>query len=150
LLSASARYFWRASGKSVLFVAFAADAGHALDLDHELTLGGDSGLRGYPLQYQTGNARALLTIEGRYFTDWYPFRLARVGAAVFADIGRTWGASALDVPELGTLRDVGIGLRLGNTRSALGNVLHVDLAFPLDGDPSIKSMQFLLKTHKSF
>jgi hypothetical protein len=54
------------------------------------------------------------------------------------------------VPELGTLRDVGIGLRLGNTRSALGNVLHVDLAFPLDGDPSIKSMQFLLKTHKSF
>ena len=93
---------------------------------------------------------ALLTVEGRYFTNWYPLRLARVGAAVFADIGRTWGASALAVPELGTLRDVGMGLRFGNTRSALGNVLHVDLAFPLDGDPSVKSMQFLLKTYKSF
>ncbi len=150
LLSASARYFWRANNKTVLFVGLAADAGSALDLDHELMLGGDTGLRGYPLRYQTGTARALLTVEGRYFTDWYPFRLARVGAAVFADVGRTWGASALDVPELGTLRDVGIGLRFGNTRSALGNVLHVDLAFPLDGDPSIKSMQFLLKTHKSF
>ena len=150
LLSASARYFWRANDKTVLFVGLAADQGSALDLDHELTLGGDSGLRGYPLRYQTGTARALLTVEGRYFTDWYPLRLARVGAAVFADIGRSWGPSALDVAELGTLRDVGIGLRLGNTRSALGNVLHIDLAFPLDGDPSLKSMQFLLKTHKSF
>ena len=150
LLSVSSRYFWRASGKTVLFVGLAADKGSALDLDHELMLGGDTGLRGYPLRYQTGTARALLTVEGRYFTNWYPLRLARVGAAVFADIGRTWGASALAVPELGTLRDVGIGLRFGNTRSALGNVLHVDLAFPLDGDPSVKSMQFLLKTYKSF
>lgn len=150
LLSGGARYYWRASDRTVLFVGLAVDHGQALDSDHELLLGGDSGLRGYPLRYQTGASRALATIEARYFTDWYPFRLARVGAAVFADVGRTWGPSALDVPELGTLRDVGIGLRFGNTRSALGNVLHVDLAFPLDGDPSVKSMQFLLKTHKSF
>ncbi|MCC6563220.1 MAG: hypothetical protein IT478_17845, partial [Xanthomonadales bacterium] len=150
LLSGGARYYWRANDRSVLFVGLAVDHGQALDSDHELLLGGDSGLRGYPLRYQTGTSRALATIEARYFTDWYPFRLARVGAAVFADVGRTWGPSALDVPELGTLRDVGIGLRFGNTRSALGNVLHVDLAFPLDGDPSVKSMQFLLKTHKSF
>ncbi len=150
LVSGSARYFWRANERTVLYVGLTADVGAALDLDHELLLGGDTGLRGYPLRYQTGTARALLTVEGRYFTDWYPLRLARVGTAVFVDIGRSWGASALDVPELGTLRDVGIGLRFGNTRSALGNVLHVDLAFPLDGDPSIKSMQFLLKTWKSF
>ena len=150
LLSASVRYFWRVNERTVFYAGLAADSGSALDLDHEPTLGGDTGLRGYPLRYQTGTARALLTLEGRYFTDWYPFRLARVGAAIFADVGRSWGASALDVPELGTLRDVGIGLRFGNTRSALGNVLHVDLAFPLDGDPSIKSVQFLLKTHKSF
>lgn len=150
LLSGGARYFWRASERVVLFAGVAADFGQALDADREVMLGGDSGLRGYPLRYQTGSARALATIEARYFSDWYPFRLARVGAAVFADVGRTWGPSALDVPELGTLRDVGIGLRFGNTRSALGNVLHVDLAFPLDGDPSVKSLQFLLKTHKSF
>lgn len=150
LLSGEARYFWRTSERTVLFAALVAEHGAALDPDHELLLGGDSGLRGYPLRYQTGTGRALATIEARYFTDWYPLRLARVGAAVFADVGRTWGPSALDVPALGTLRDVGIGLRFGNTRSALGNVLHADLAFPLDGDPSVKSVQFLLKTHKSF
>jgi hypothetical protein len=48
------------------------------------------------------------------------------------------------------LRDVGVGLRLGNSRSALGNVLHLDLAFPLDGDSSVHGVQFLVETRKSF
>ena len=48
------------------------------------------------------------------------------------------------------MRDVGFGLRLGNTRSALGNVLHVDLAFPLDDGPNVDAVQLLIKTHKSF
>jgi hypothetical protein len=43
-----------------------------------------------------------------------------------------------------------VGLRLGNSRSALGNVLHIDLAFPLQGDRSIKSMQIIVETKKSF
>jgi hypothetical protein len=48
------------------------------------------------------------------------------------------------------LADAGVGLRLGNSRSALGNVLHIDLAFPLQGDRSIKSMQIIVETKKSF
>ena len=50
----------------------------------------------------------------------------------------------------GLLKDVGFGLRLGNSRSALGNVLHLDVAFPLDGDSSIDSVQFLVETQRSF
>jgi hypothetical protein len=45
---------------------------------------------------------------------------------------------------------VGFGLRLGNSRSAQGNVLHLDVAFPLDGDSSINNVQFLIQTKKSF
>ena len=48
------------------------------------------------------------------------------------------------------LTDVGIGLRLGNSRTALGNVLHVDLAFPLNGDRSISNMQLVIETKSSF
>ena len=48
------------------------------------------------------------------------------------------------------LKDVGIGLRIGNSRSGLGNIIHVDLAFPLDGDSSIKNVQFLIQTKESF
>jgi outer membrane protein assembly factor BamA len=150
IYSASARYYWRTSQNTLLHVALTGDFGHALDLDDELTLGGDNGLRGYPLRYQSGSSRALLTLEERFYTDWYPFRLFHVGGAVFADVGRSFGPSALDVPDLGTLRDVGFGLRFSNSRSALANVLHVDIAFPLDGDSSIKNVQFLIETRRSF
>jgi hypothetical protein len=48
------------------------------------------------------------------------------------------------------LRDVGLGLRLGMSRSALANVLHVDLAMPLDGGPDISNLQILVSTKASF
>jgi outer membrane protein assembly factor BamA len=150
IYSADARYYWRTSASTMFHVSLKGDVGHALDLDDELTLGGDNGLRGYPLRYQTGSARALLTVEERFYSGWYPWRLFRVGGAVFADVGRSFGHNAIDAPNLGTLRDVGFGLRFSNSRSALANVLHVDVAFPLDGDPSIKSMQFLIETKRSF
>ena len=150
LFSAAARYFWRTSDDTLFYVSLQGDLGHALDADGDLSLGGDNGLRGYPLRYQTGNARGLLTVEERFFTKWYPWRLFNVGAAVFADVGRTFGTDAIGTPQLGMLRDIGFGLRLSNSRSALANVLHIDVAFPLDGDSSLKSMQFLIETKRSF
>ena len=66
-------------------------------------------------------------------------------------MGRTWGDSAFGPTEnLGLLKDVGFGLRLGSTRSALGNVLHIDIAFPLDGPSSIDRVQLLIRTKSSF
>ena len=53
-----------------------------------MLLGGDNGLRGYPLRYQAGTSRALLTLEERYYTGWYPFHLFYVGARPSS----TWGA----------------------------------------------------------
>jgi hypothetical protein len=50
----------------------------------------------------------------------------------------------------GILRDGGIGLRLGVTRSGLGNVIHLDVAFPLDGDSTISRVQYLVTTKQSF
>jgi outer membrane translocation and assembly module TamA len=150
LLSLGARYYRRTSPKTMLFVRLSADAGRALDGDHALSLGGDNGLRGYPLQYQQGTARALLTVEGRLFTDWYPFRLAHVGAAAFVDVGRTWGRDAFGAGSAGTLSDVGLGLRFGNSRSALGSVLHLDVAMPLNRSNSIQGLQFLIQTKRSF
>ncbi|HKQ81933.1 MAG TPA: hypothetical protein VJS42_07035, partial [Steroidobacteraceae bacterium] len=94
--------------------------------------------------------RALFTIEQRYFTDWYPWRLFRIGGAAFFDMGRTWGRSPLGTPSQGLLKDVGVGLRIGNSRSGLGNVIHVDLAVPLDGDSSIDKVQLLVETLEKF
>ena len=150
ILDAAARYYVRQSERRLFFTTLEASVGRALDLDTQILLGGDNGLRGYPLRYQGGEARALLTVEQRYFTNWYPFRLVRIGAAAFFDIGRTWGESPVSTPSLGLLKDVGIGLRLGNSRSGLGNIIHIDLAFPLDGDSSIDDVQILVETKERF
>ncbi len=150
LVGSSAQYFKRQSEKRLLYVSFNASYGRNLDGDQFLELGGDSGLRGYPLRYQLGDKRALLTIEQRYFTDWYPWRLFRVGGAVFFDIGQAWGSSPLSVAKSELLRDIGFGLRIGNDRSGLGRTTHIDIAMPLDGDRNMNDIQFLISTKKSF
>ena len=156
VFSIATRYYWRQTGRHTLFLEFGIDHGVNLDVDKQLTLGGDNGLRGYPLRYRTGQERWLFTAEERLFTDWYPFRLFSVGAAAFFDIGGVRGGSLVQAtpapgqPTTNVLKDVGFGLRLGNMRSALGNVVHFDVAFPLDGDPSISKVQFLVKAERSF
>jgi len=149
-VGANARYYNQITEKSLFFMTLDASWGNDLDLDNLVDLGGDTGLRGYPLRYQTGDSRILLTAEQRYFTDWYPFRLFRVGGAVFADIGRTWGDNPVAGPSLGWLKNIGFGLRLGPTRSSGRDIVHIDVAFPLDGDPSIDDVQFLIESKRNF
>ncbi len=45
---------------------------------------------------------------------------------------------------------MGFGLRLLSARTSKGNVLHADFAFPLDPDPSIDKVQFVVKTRVAF
>jgi hemolysin activation/secretion protein len=150
LLGAEARYYFRQSPRRLFFLGLSGTAGSNLDTDTQVLLGGDNGLRGYPLRYQAGTGRWLFTAEQRGYTNWFPFQLFNVGGAVFFDMGRVTGRDPLGSTPQGVLKDVGIGLRLGNSRSALGNVLHIDLAFPLDGNSSIDKMQVVVETKRSF
>jgi outer membrane protein assembly factor BamA len=158
VLNSAVRYYNEQSGywpfregNWLFFSTLAGTVGKRLDLEDQILLGGDNGLRGYPLRYQDGTSRALLSFEERYFSNWYPFRLFRVGAAVFFDMGRTWGSVPLGQPSLGMLKDAGFGLRFGNARTGLGNVIHVDLAFPFDAGPTnIRRVQFLVQTEQEF
>jgi len=147
---AGARYFDAVADNQTFYAAIAATATHNLDGDQQVLLGGDTGLRGYPLRFQGGTSSALVTLEHRMFTPWYPFRLVRVGAAVFFDAGRTWGRDYAGAVPLGMLKDVGVGLRLGNNRSGLGNVLHVDLSYAIDAPPGTKRMQVTVETKSRF
>lgn len=150
LLSVRARFYKQQSDQRTFFTTISATYGDNLDLDNPVELGGGTGLRGYPLRYQTGDSKILLTVEQRYFWNWYPFRLFRVGGAIFADTGRTWGDNPLGGESLGWLSNVGFGLRLAPTRTGSRSIIHIDLAFPLDGDDSIDSVQFLIESKRSF
>jgi hypothetical protein len=150
IADAGAKYYWRWRPDWLLYAGLSGTVTDSLDPDMQLLLGGDNGLRGYPLRYESGTSRALFTVEQRVFTDWFPFRLARVGGAIFADVGRTWGSGVIGNSDPGLLKDVGFGLRLGNSRTGLGNVLHIDLAFPLNNINGIQKVQFLVQTMQSF
>jgi hypothetical protein len=150
VLSAEARYYARTSKRTKFFATVSGTVSEELDAEDQLVLGGDTGLRGYPLRYQAGTSLALLTLEERYYTDWYPFRLFHVAGAAFFDMGRTWGTDVTGATSDGLLKDVGLGLRLGSSRSAFGNVIHIDLAFPLDGGDDIDDVQFVVETKSRF
>jgi outer membrane protein assembly factor BamA len=150
LIGAAVRYFYRQSDKASFYTGFSADLGRNLDADAPLVSGGENGLRGYPFNYQYGSKRALLSVEQRYYTDWKPFQLVQVGAAAFVDVGKLWGASPVPAPQLGTLRDIGVGLRLGSLRAARANALHIDLAYPLDGRKQDRGLQLTVETKVSF
>lgn len=159
------RYYLRHSSRRLFFASLNASFASRLDPEQQLLLGGDNGLRGYPLRYLAGSTQVLFTLEERFYTKWQPLKLVNVGAAVFFDVGRSWGrdryAAAADATattvtqtaaEIGSgwLKDIGFGLRLGSARSGLGNVLHFDVAFPLDGGDDISKIQYLVETRRSF
>jgi hypothetical protein len=102
------------------------------------------------LRYQTGDRRFLVSVEQRFFTDWHVLRLVHVGAAIFVDVGRCWFAGAPVGPDSGVLKDAGLGLRISSSRSGRGNMVHLDVAIPFDGDPSISSLQWLVSTKETF
>jgi len=144
------RVYLRNFHQHVMFVGLRADLTENLDPEEQLLLGGDNGLRGYPLRYQDGDRRVLLTVEQRFFTDWHVLKLVRVGAAAFVDIGRSWFRDSSGEPTHDWLRDVGVGLRLGSSRTGVASILHIDLAVPLDGGGSISGFQVLVKAKNSF
>lgn len=149
-LGMQVRWFVPHHGRWAFYAGAAADVLTNPAPADTLLLGGEEGLRGYPLRYQSGSRRALFTVEERYFSDLFVWRLFRLGAAAFVDVGRAWGGNESNTLNPGWLSDVGVGLRIANSRAAFNNVLHVDLAFPLNATPDIKRVQLLVKTKISF
>jgi len=150
LSSASARYYQRRGNRTVFYVSLAADATRFSDATQYLSLGGETALRGYPTNYQLGARRVLFTAERRFYSDWYPFRLIRVGGAVFYDLGRAWGGPYESASSRHWLADIGFGLRLLSARSSSGTTLHLDLAFPVEREPGVNSVQFSLQSKTGF
>jgi outer membrane protein assembly factor BamA len=149
-LSAGAQYY-RPQTRHRLFYA-SAEAGWIgrPGPTDQLVLGGDNGLRGYPLRYQSGTRRVLFTAEQRFYTDVYLWRLLRLGGAAFVDVGRAWGGPLPTSANPGWLSNVGFGLRVVSERSSFGTVVHVDVAFPLNRAGDISKAQFQVKAKRSF
>jgi hypothetical protein len=149
-LGGRAEYYVPQGRRWLFYTAASADVLTEPGPVDELLLGGENGLRGYPLRYQSGTRRALFTVEERFYTDLYIWRLFRIGGAGFYDIGRAWGGDNINADNPGWLSNVGAGLRIVSARAAFGTVVHLDIAVPLNATGDIEKVQFLVTTKASF
>lgn len=140
----------RQSDKWRFFSRFSATHSERPDLEDFTVLGGSSGLRGYPTRFRNGRGRAVLTVEQRYYSTFYPLRIFRVGGAIFADVGQVWGENILGETNDDLLVNAGVGLRLASQRGGSNKVIHIDLAFPLTSKEGIDSMQLVIEAKQGF
>ncbi|HEX7035165.1 MAG TPA: hypothetical protein VF210_05295 [Pseudomonadales bacterium] len=154
---ATVSYRYQQKGSWSLLVQASAEAIKNPTLDRQLLLGGEVGLRGYPNRYQTGDRRFLLTIEERYYSNLYPLRMFRLGAAAFIDVGRAWYEAATPewLPDdrsgghFDVLANAGLGLRLESTRTRRDQIVHLDVAFPVRGGPNVRDVEITLTAKQS-
>lgn len=147
---------WRANLKAEWNLYNSADASwhlsgelHTADnlqAGEQLLLGGDTGLRGYPSGYRSGEYSALINAERRFYFKHNPLGLAKLGAAAFVDAGTTWGSGQSPT----WFGDAGVGLRIIPTRASSGKIIHVDLAVPFSIHGKIDKYQILVGTGTEF
>lgn len=119
-------------------------------LDSPVVMGGESGVRGYPLQYQHGNRSTQFTAEIRYYPQINIYKLFELGGVVFVDSGKTFGSTRTKNTDSSWLNSVGLGARLYSTHSSEAQVIHIDIAAPLSSDPSVNNIEFRITTKHSF
>jgi len=78
-------------------------------LDQPIALGGESGVRGYPLQYQHGDRSVQFTAEARYYPHINIYKFFELGAAAFIDTGKTFGTSPFTNSDASLMTSIGFG-----------------------------------------
>ncbi|MBB1295126.1 MAG: POTRA domain-containing protein [Pseudoalteromonas rhizosphaerae] len=150
LASTQVQYYLNTSFEQSWYAKIRLDYAKNLTPDKQLILGGENGLRGYPLDYQQGDRSFLVNLEKRYYWEYDLLQLFKVGGAAFFDIGRAWFNDQNNGKNGQVLKNIGIGLRLAPSRANAGTVIHLDIAAPLDKSDDVDSIQWLVTVKNSF
>ncbi|GAB0111456.1 ShlB/FhaC/HecB family hemolysin secretion/activation protein [Pseudoalteromonas distincta] len=150
MATSQVQYYLNTSIEQSWYVKARVQYAKNLTPDQQLTLGGETGLRGYPMDYQHGDRSFLLSLEKRYYWEYDLLQLFKVGAAGFVDVGRAWFNNQDNGENDHVLKNVGIGLRLAPSRANAGTMIHIDIAAPLDSYDDVDSVQWLVSVKKSF
>ena len=117
------------TGAAGLRVRVAADLGHDLDGERQLTLGADTGLRGYDPNTFDGTSRVITNLEWRRRITGELLHIAAIGLTAFADAGKSWAARVGPSTE-GWRGDVGAGVLVELTRASLVRIIRFEVALP--------------------
>ncbi|MFQ3196979.1 MAG: outer membrane protein assembly factor BamA [Paraglaciecola sp.] len=147
----SAEHFYRLDETWSLYSKQSLTTSAQQFLDQPVVIGGDSGARGYPLQYQHGEHSALLNAEIRIYPKYNLYKLFDIAMVAFADTGRAWGGDEGIFNESDAiLASIGVGARIYASRSSHHNVVHIDFAKPLVSSEFVDSWEWRLQVKNSF
>lgn len=151
LLSLNTEYFYNISPNWGFYISNTNIISKNQYLDQPVTMGGNTGMRGFPLQYQHGEHSIKLTSEIRYYPHINLFKLFDLAGATFFDTGKAYGYSETDNIEDTWLYSVGVGIRLYSPHSAGSNhIIHIDFSFPQSDNPDIDSFEIRVEAKQSF
>ncbi len=107
-----------------------------------LYIGGIQGLRGYPNYFRLGTRMWTATLEDRIVTPVTLFHSFVLGFVTYADWAQIQELTPVHWSRI--YQDVGGGLRIGNLRSAYGQVYYLTFAVPLVHAPGVSAEQFIV------
>ena len=150
LLSISNEYFHKINSKWGGYLKNVSKFSKGQFKDSPVVLGGETGLRGYPLQYQHGNNSTLFTMEARYYPQINLYKLLEVGGAAFIDTGKVFGQTQYAQSQSSWMTSVGLGARFYSTQTSEARVIHVDIVKPMSSDANVNGIEFRITTKHSF
>jgi|GEM_PF-910038 len=144
-------YIHKFNERHILLTQLQLNRGRQLFRDQLFSLGGDDGMRAFPLYYQHGQKSLVTSMEYRYITDWHLYQLMDVAIAGFVDSGRAWDnpyyQNQLDQQRL---HGYGIGLRLLPSHASRGSIISIDLAKPVTDNPELSGWRWRLIAKRPF
>lgn len=123
---------------------------HNQFLDSPIVLGGETGIRGYPLQYQHSDNNTQFTFEARYYPHINIYKLLELGAAAFIDTGKAFNKAEDSTTPSTWMTSIGLGARLYSTHSSESRVIHLDIIKPISSNDNVNNIEFRITTKHSF
>jgi hypothetical protein len=107
----------------------------------QLTLGGDSGLRGYPRHVDPGGRRLVTSLEQRSRWNWPAPELFDFGTAAFLDVGKIWPGDGPFGTESPLRASVGAGIRAAFPPGSR-QTFRIDVGVPVARDAGFRHVIF--------
>ncbi len=133
--------YWQPAPRGDHTVVFRASAGGGWDVrtPYQLTLGGQSAVRGYHRSRFPGGRRVVLSLEDRFAVDWPAPDLLDFGFAFFVDVGFIRAGGVPFGVNSGWKGAAGLGIRTG-LPPGTGRTTRIDLAVPLSRKMQLKDL----------
>lgn len=149
-VSLASEYFYNITDKWTAFAKASIATSNNNYLDRTFALGDETGIRGYPNDYQHGDNQWVFTAELRNYPNINLYQLADLGWALFTDVGQAFGGTDEFNEVNDPIGSIGIGARIYSSKSSYGNIAHIDIAKPFTNGQDVNSWEFRFQIKDHF